>query len=201
MLGGLALAVSAELAAIAATSIGTLIVARVIQAIGAATGVVMGRAIIRDLYERDRAAGMIGLVTTAMVMVPMIAPLIGGLLDTGFGWESIFLFTAAFAAIVWAWALLVLQETRPADAARGGFDPLAAMAPPARQREIPTAMCWPARSARRTFFAFLGGGPHVVITLMGRTSAEYGVWFADLLDRLHERQLHRLAAVAALRRR
>src|SRR5512146_456375 len=59
VLAGLALSVVASLGAIAASSIGALIGARVIQAIGASTGIVIGRAIIRDLYERERAAAMI----------------------------------------------------------------------------------------------------------------------------------------------
>src|SRR5690606_21262304 len=66
LLAGLALNLLASLAAVAAASIGALIVTRVLQAAGAATGIVMGRTIIRDLYERDRAASMIGVVTTAM---------------------------------------------------------------------------------------------------------------------------------------
>ncbi|MDO8878153.1 MAG: MFS transporter, partial [Pseudolabrys sp.] len=92
VLAGLALSVAASLGAIAASSIGALIAARIIQAAGASTGIVIGRAIIRDLYDRDRAAGMIGLVTTAMVIAPMVSPLVGGILDTAFGWEAIFVF-------------------------------------------------------------------------------------------------------------
>src|SRR4029077_4789887 len=57
---GLTVAAVSSAAALAATSIEALIVARIIQAIGASTGVVVGRAIIRDLYDRDRAAAMIG---------------------------------------------------------------------------------------------------------------------------------------------
>jgi len=150
---------------------------RIVQAIGASTGVVIGRAIIRDLYERDRAAAMIGLVTTAMVIAPMVAPMVGGILDTAFGWEAIFLFIALFGGIVLMWALLVLPETRPASVAGA------------------PAMLWQHWRAllgnvkfhgyvlagalgSAPFFTFLGGGPHVVVTLMGRTSAEYGVWFA-----------------------
>ena len=90
MLAGLALTVVASFAALAATSIAGLIVARTVQAFGATVGIVIGRAIIRDLYDRDRAASMIGWVTMAMVVAPMIAPLIGGALDTAFGWHAIF---------------------------------------------------------------------------------------------------------------
>ena len=177
VLAGLTLNVIASLAAIAASSIGALIAARIVQAIGASTGIVIGRAIIRDLYERDRAAAMIGLVTTAMVIAPMIAPLVGGILDTAFGWEAIFMFVSLFSAAVLLWAVLVLPETRPQGAAHSA----------GRMWQEARALIGNAKFhgyvlvgalGSAPFFTFLGGGPHVVVTLMGRTSAEFGVWFA-----------------------
>jgi DHA1 family bicyclomycin/chloramphenicol resistance-like MFS transporter len=176
-LAGLALLVVASLAAIAAASIGALIAARIVQAFGAATGIVIGRAIIRDLYDRDRAAGMIGLVTTAMVLAPMLAPMIGGVLDTAFGWQAIFLFIALYGGTVLLWAVLVLPETRVVNLTA---------APTALWREWRTllvsakfyAYILAGALGSAPYFTFLGGGPHVTITLMGRTSAEYGVWFA-----------------------
>jgi MFS transporter, DHA1 family, multidrug resistance protein len=176
VLAGLALSVVASLAAIAASSIGALIGARVVQAIGASTGIVIGRAIIRDLYERERAAAMIGLVTTAMVIAPMISPLVGGILDTAFGWEAIFLFIAAFSGVVLLWAALVLPETRPASMAQAPgmlIQEWRALLGNAKFHGY--VLCGALGSA--PFFTFLGGGPHVVVTLMGRTSAEFGVWF------------------------
>ena len=104
VLAGLALAALASFAAIFAATITGLIVARVVQALGASTGQVVGRAIIRDLYERDRAASMLGIVTSAVVVIPMLSPLIGGILDTAFGWEAIFVLVAAFSFAVLAWA-------------------------------------------------------------------------------------------------
>jgi DHA1 family bicyclomycin/chloramphenicol resistance-like MFS transporter len=177
VLAGLALAVLASLAAIVTSSIGALIVARVVQAVGASTGIVIGRAIIRDLYERERAAAMIGLVTTAMVIAPMIAPLVGGILDTAFGWEAIFLFIALFSGAVLVWAVFVLPETRPANAARAPamlLQDWGALLTSAKFHGY--VLCGALGSA--PFFTFLGGGPHVVVTLMGRSSAEFGLWFA-----------------------
>ena len=49
-----------------------------------------------------------------MVVAPMVAPLIGGLLVTGFGWEAIFICIAALSSLVLVWALIVLPETHPA---------------------------------------------------------------------------------------
>jgi MFS transporter, DHA1 family, multidrug resistance protein len=175
-LGGLMVTAAASLAALAVDSAGLFIAARVLQAFGAATGVVVGRAVIRDLFDRDRSAAMIGLVATAMVVAPMISPLVGGILDTAFGWQSCFLFIAAVAIAVLAWAATTLPETRDRHPPSPGGFLADARSLAGNLAFNGYVMCATFGSA--TFFAFLGGGPHVVITLMGRSSAEYGVWFA-----------------------
>lgn len=177
ILAGLALNMLASFAAIAMSSIGGLIAARVVQAIGASSGIVIGRAIIRDLYDRDRAAAMIGLVTTAMVLAPMLAPLVGGILDTAFGWEAIFLTIALMSAGVLLWAMLTLPETRPADAAQSPAMLVEEWRALLGQRRFYGYLLVGALGSA-PFFIFLGGAPHAVVTLMGRSSAEYGLWFA-----------------------
>jgi MFS transporter, DHA1 family, multidrug resistance protein len=176
MLAGLALTVVASLAALATTSITGLIIARAVQAFGATVGVVVGRAIIRDLYDRDRAASMIGWVTMAMVIAPMIAPLIGGALDTAFGWQAIFVFMAAFAAVVLAWTAFQLPETR-AVATSEGFGHFIAASGSLLTDRTYLGYALVATTNSAMFFTFVGGAPHVVVTIMQRTSAEYGVWF------------------------
>ncbi len=177
VLAGLTLNLAASLAAIAAVSIDALIATRVVQAIGAATGIVMGRTIIRDLYERDRAASMIGLVTTAMVIAPMVSPLIGGILDTVFGWRAIFLVIAVLSGLVLAWAIPVLPETRRLTAAHAPGK----LWSETRMLFVEAkfyAYLLAGGLGSAPFFTFLGGGPYVTVTLMGRTPAEYGLWFA-----------------------
>jgi DHA1 family bicyclomycin/chloramphenicol resistance-like MFS transporter len=178
LLTGLALTAAASVMAILVGTIGSLIVARVLQAFGASAGIVVSRAIIRDLFDKNRAAAMIGLVATVMVVVPTLGPLIGGLLDMGFGWEAIFLFTAVTSALVVTWAALALPETRglnaPPGAGQGFIRDFAGLA---RSAKFGGYVCAGAFGSA-TFFAFLGGGPHVIITLMQRSAAEYGVWFA-----------------------
>jgi MFS transporter, DHA1 family, multidrug resistance protein len=177
VLAGLALATIASTAAIFAASIASLVIARVAQSLGASTGQTIGRAIIRDLYDRQHAASMIGLVTSVVVLMPMVAPLIGGILDTLFGWEAIFAFTAALSFAICAWALLDLPETRNLSLApnseRHFRADLAALA--ASPRFFGYALCAGLGSA--PFFSFLGAAPHVVVSMLGRTSAEYGLWF------------------------
>lgn len=178
MLVGIAIASLASLMAAFSASITALTIARIAQSFGASTGIVVGRAMIRDLYDREHATAMIGLVTTAMVVVPMLSPLVGGILDTAFGWRAIFLFITLVGTGVVVWAAFGLPETRPAPSAdhapgRTGSD-LKALG---TDRKF-IAFVLIAGFGTAPFFAFLGGGPYVVVTMMGRTSAEYGVWFA-----------------------
>ena len=175
-LGGLVLTAVASMAAIVTDSAGMFIVTRVLQAFGAATGVVVGRAVIRDLFDRDRSAAMLGLVATAMVVAPMVSPLLGGIIDTAFGWRAIFLFVAAAVVTVLVWAAIRLPETRDRHpASPGGFlaDARFLLVNAAFNGHV---LCAAFGSA--TFFALLGGGPYIVITQMGRSSMEYGIWFA-----------------------
>lgn len=177
LLAGLFVTAAASIGAVFSTSIGMLIVFRTLQALGASSGLVIGRAIIRDLYSRDRAAAMIGLVTTVMVLAPMAAPLIGGILDTHFGWEYTFVLTGALSAVVMAWAFAALPETRPDHITGGGVRFIMGESRELLSDRRFVGYVLVCAIGTATFFAFLGGGPHVVVSIMARTSAEYGLWF------------------------
>ncbi len=178
-IAGLALTVAANFAALAAGSIGGLIVARALQAFGATCGIVIARAVIRDLYERDRAASMIGWVTMAMVVAPMVAPLIGGMLDTLYGWQAIFVFVGVFTAAVLVWTILELPETRAVSTSQGMARFIADTKSLLTDSQfIGYALVATFNSAM--FFTFIGGAPHVVVAIMQRAPTEYGVWFVIL---------------------
>lgn len=178
MLGGLALNVFASLMAIVMPTAESVIAARILQAIGASAGIVVARAIIRDLFERERAASVLGLVATVMVAAPTLGPLIGGLLETFFFWQAIFLFTAATSLAVVLWAAVTLPETRMRNAVAGRQDGFWRDLKQLAASSTFAGYILVATFGSSTFFVFLGGGPHVIVTLMGRTSAEYGLWFA-----------------------
>src|ERR1700730_17855727 len=93
---GLGLMVVASAGCIFAENLPQLIAARFFQALGGATGMVVSRAIIRDLYPRERVGAMISLVIAVMMIAQMLSPLTGGLLETAFRWRASFdLITAA----------------------------------------------------------------------------------------------------------
>jgi DHA1 family bicyclomycin/chloramphenicol resistance-like MFS transporter len=85
-----------------APTIGALIAARALQGVGAAGVIVLTRAIVRDLYEGPRAGRELSLMGAIMGVAPIVGPMIGGFLQTNFGWRSgfIFIFAAGLAAIV-----------------------------------------------------------------------------------------------------
>ena len=175
LLAGLGLMLAASLACIVAETLPQLIVARFFQALGGATGMVVSRAIIRDLYSRERISGMISLVIGVMMIAQMLSPLTGGLLETSFGWRSIFyVITAACFAIAVAIAL-ALPETRRERTEAGGFRGDVGSLFTSRAF-IGYMLCQVLAS--QIIFAFAGGGPYIVVTQMGRSSAEYGAWFA-----------------------
>jgi DHA1 family bicyclomycin/chloramphenicol resistance-like MFS transporter len=108
---GFALATVASTSAIFAGSIASLVIWRVVQSLGASTGQTIGRAIIRDLYERDRASSMIGLVTSVVVLMPMVALLMGGI-DTLLGWEAIHLLSALSGCVRWLRTVVPAERNR-----------------------------------------------------------------------------------------
>jgi DHA1 family bicyclomycin/chloramphenicol resistance-like MFS transporter len=104
LLFGLGLFLLATLACAAATSIEALIAARFVQALGASGPIVLGRAMVRDLYDGARAGRELSRMGSIMGLVPAIAPIFGGVLHEVFGWRSTFmasvLFGGALAAVV-----------------------------------------------------------------------------------------------------
>jgi DHA1 family bicyclomycin/chloramphenicol resistance-like MFS transporter len=175
LLAGMSLMVVASAACVFAESLPQLIAARFFQALGGASGMVISRAIVRDLYARDQIGARLSLVIAVMMIAQMLSPLTGGLLDLAFGWRAIFcLITAASLATVAAVAFL-LPETRRVRAAGNGFRGDVGSLFTSRAF-IGYLLCQVLAS--QIIFAFAGGGPYIVVTQMGRNSAEYGAWFA-----------------------
>lgn len=111
LLIGLGLFVVTTLACAFAPSIEALIGARFAQALGASGPIVLGRAMVRDLYDGPRAGRELARMGMIMGIVPAIAPVIGGVLQNAFGWRSTFLASLVFALALLAIVVTVLPET------------------------------------------------------------------------------------------
>ncbi|RPH68265.1 MAG: MFS transporter, partial [Hyphomicrobiales bacterium] len=87
LLGGMAVFVLASVLAALAPSIEVLIGARLLQALGGAAGIVLARAMVRDVFDRDKSASVISYITMAFVVAPMVAPVLGGFIEAIAGWR------------------------------------------------------------------------------------------------------------------
>jgi DHA1 family bicyclomycin/chloramphenicol resistance-like MFS transporter len=113
LLSGLALFLVGSALSAAAASITTLVLGRLVQAIGAGCGITLGRAIAQDVYGPERLVKAIAYLTMAYTIGPMISPMVGGLLIDAFGWRSVFGFALLFGAVIAACAYFVIFESRP----------------------------------------------------------------------------------------
>lgn len=111
LLGGLALYLAASVLCMLAPSIGWLIAGRFLQALGACVGPVVGRAVVRDVYGRERAAKVLAYMGAAMALAPAIGPVLGGLLQQWLGWQANFALMALFGLAAVVATGLLLGET------------------------------------------------------------------------------------------
>src|SRR4051812_15468276 len=112
LMAGFGVMIAASIGCMLAETLPQLIAARFFQALGGATGMVISRAIIRDLYPRERVGAMISLVVAALMIGQLVSPLAGGFLENAFGWRAVFYAITAAAMLVACAIAFSLPETR-----------------------------------------------------------------------------------------
>jgi DHA1 family bicyclomycin/chloramphenicol resistance-like MFS transporter len=141
-----------------------------------ASGMVLSRAVVRDMVADAQAASMIGYVTMGMSLVPMIGPVIGGVLDDAFGWQANFALLLVLGAGVLALVWADLGET--ATLRRVSLMDQIRSYPGLLQSRRFWGYTLAAAFASGCFFAYLGGAPYVGDKIFGLTSTEVGALFA-----------------------
>jgi len=173
---GMALFVAGSILCLLASTIEMLIAARVLQAAGGCTGLVLGRAIIRDLHGPRQAASMIGYVTMGMAVMPMIAPAMGGLLDQFYGWQGGFFLMLIFGCGVLIATIYCLPETHRTRTSAGAGQVLRSYAILFRE-PLYWSYALTASFSALTYFAYLGGAPFIASGLLSLSAAEMGFYF------------------------
>ena len=112
-LWALALFFVASVGCTLAWSIESLLFFRVIQGMTAGAGMVVGRAIVRDVLDGAEAQRLMSQITLVFAVAPAVAPVIGGWLHVWFGWRAVFAFVVVFAGGVWLVCWRSLPETLP----------------------------------------------------------------------------------------
>ena len=166
-----------SLGCIFAPDIDSFIVLRFLQAIAACAGVVIARAVVRDVFESHEAVKVLGVLTLIFGLAPVLAPMIGGYLLLWFGWWAIFLALALFGALSLLCVILFLPETHRPEYAK----PLALGSILAtyghlltQRRYLGYALCGGFGSAG--MFAYITGSPYVFMQIFGVLPQHYG-WF------------------------
>ncbi|KIC21610.1 multidrug effflux MFS transporter [Leisingera sp. ANG-Vp] len=175
ILASIVLFLLATLGCIYAPTAEAFLMFRVAQTVVAAT-MVLSRAAVRDMFDTDQAASMIGYVTMGMAVVPMIGPAIGGFLDQWMGWKTNFWLLFLVGA-----ATLAITFTDFGETARKSGKTLTA-----QFKEYPELLRSPrfwgyslaSGLASGSFFAYLGGAPFVGTEVYGLSTAELGVYFS-----------------------
>ena len=112
-LWALALFLAASVGCALAWSIESLLFFRVMQGMTAGAGMVVGRAIVRDVLDGAEAQRLMSQITLVFAVAPAVAPVIGGWLHVWFGWRAVFAFVVVFSGGVWVVCWRSLPETLP----------------------------------------------------------------------------------------
>ncbi len=178
LLWGVALYVVASAVCTLAPDIEILIAGRFVQAIGACSGAVLGRAVVRDVYGSEGAARIMSYMASAMALAPAVAPILGGWLHAIFGWRATFAVLLGYGVVMWGWSLAMLRETN------AHKDPTATD-PQAIVRNFLTLL------ANRVFlghtlvvsfgfaglFSYISGSSFVIVDILGVPARHFGFTF------------------------
>jgi MFS transporter, DHA1 family, multidrug resistance protein len=178
LIGGLGLYAASGLACALAPTISILIGARVLQALGGGAAPVVARAVVRDLYERERAARVFSYMSMVQSLNPMLAPIVGGYVHEAFGWRAIFFVLAGLGTCFVALMLVGVRETnvrRDPHALRPG-QMAANVGGLLTDRSylgyvLVNALMFGGQ------FAFISGSPFVLIEVLGVSPGTFGLCF------------------------
>ncbi|MCU0975086.1 MAG: multidrug effflux MFS transporter [Steroidobacteraceae bacterium] len=176
ILGGLGVFALGNLLCLVAPTLEVLLAGRAVQSFGSAAGLVVARAMLGDLYAREKMARMLAYLTMVMVVGPTVAPLIGGAVTDAWGWKSLFAVLLMANAAVLGFTWRHLPETRAAGERSASKAALLGESFALLRRRAFLGLAVQAGVIYATFLAFISIVPYVMVEL-GRSSTEYGLWY------------------------
>jgi DHA1 family bicyclomycin/chloramphenicol resistance-like MFS transporter len=182
LIAGLVIYAGATVACALAPSMGVLIGARFLQAVGACAGPVLGRAIVRDVHGREGAARILSYMAAAMALAPAVGPILGGFLEVWFGWQANFVALLVYGVAGLAATLVLLPETNAHkdEAATRPLRIVGNYGALVRHREfLGYALC--VAFAYSGIFSFISGSSFVLVDVIGLAPDQYGFCFAAIV--------------------
>jgi DHA1 family bicyclomycin/chloramphenicol resistance-like MFS transporter len=179
LLAGLGLFVLAGAGCAMTSSVGGLVAFRFLQGIGGAAGIIIARAIVRDLYEGHQEIRMMSLLMLVFSVSPLLAPLAGSYVVEYLGWRAVFWSIAASGVLGIVLMLLALSETLPqGKRIRGGFAGVKqALAVLASDKSF-VGMTLIGAFGITTFFIYLGSSSFVMMDYYGLSTREFSLAFS-----------------------
>lgn len=162
-----------------AESLWLLVVGRMLQAGGAAAGYSLSRSVARDVYGKDGTARALAYLMMAVVIAPMLAPSVGGVLTDAFNWRAVFYFTGVVVLLSLFLFVFALPETHHTRRPGGFKSMLQGMRLVVR---VPAFWGFAMQSAlgMSVFYAFLAAAPYLMTDVLNRPARDYGFWFIGL---------------------
>ncbi|MEM7696499.1 MAG: multidrug effflux MFS transporter [Pseudomonadota bacterium] len=181
LIGGLSLFLFGTGIAVLAPNIEWLLVGRTLQGLGACVGLVIPRAIVRDIHGTARAASMIGYLTMGMAVAPLVSPFIGGVLYEVASWRALFVAMGTLGAVGLTLCIVRLGETHtvatgPGVFARWGREMVVLSRLPAFWSYALTL-----GALNIAFFSFLAAGTFVAQAVFSLSAASFGAYFAFIV--------------------
>ena len=177
MLVGIVITIFGSIVCFVADSIMLLISGRFIQAFGGAVGLVLARAIVRDVYGPEEAARVIATLVMVMVVLPMMSPALGGELMQRFGFESVFIVIAFASAIALVFLFLWLPETLAKPVPFEGVKSMLMTFSKLFASRVFCGYAFCVTFVSVVFFSFISAAPEIMVSVLKRPPTEYGYYF------------------------
>lgn len=176
---GLIIYVLASIGCAFTHSVESLILMRLLQAIGGCVGMVAAQALVRDLFPVNKSAQVFSLIILVIAVSPMIAPTIGGYVTAAFGWHWVFIILAGIALLIMAAVYFYLPVGKKADPTIS-LKPRAVLANFYIVSKQPQFLIYTLAGgiAMAGPFAYIVGSSDVYMNIYGLTEQQYGWAFA-----------------------
>lgn len=182
ILAGTAMFALASIGCALAPTLDWLLAFRALQGISAGVGLIVGRAVVRDLYDGPDAQRLMATITMIFGIAPAIAPIVGGWIFGIAGWQAVFWFLCGFGVLLWLACLLALPETHPHERRR----PISARHLQANYLEMARDTSYRRLSLASAFnfgalFLYIASAPVFVLKHLGLGTMDFGWFFAPTI--------------------
>jgi len=165
-----------------AQSIEGLLLARFVQGVGGAVCVFLPRTVVRDIYSQDKAASVIGYITTAMMVAPLFAPALGGWITDTYSWRYMYMGLAGLSVVLlfmcyrFQYETLAIRDSP--DEQTGNRDTFFSSSTVLLRHPAFIACAVMQAGTVGVYYSFLAGAPYVAMEIRGMSASAYGIWFA-----------------------